>query len=170
MDSNISNKQEILCAVCLLAVVSLLGTVQNWPLVQASWKGELQAILEKHRSERRAVRFEGVKTVSLDEAHTLWKGGETLIIDARQGRDYQELHVPNAINLPPESWVNLHEFPKLKSLAKESQIIVYCSQESCDDALKLANKLKTLGFNKVTAFTGGFRAWDEAGYPVDTGN
>jgi 3-mercaptopyruvate sulfurtransferase SseA len=53
-------------------------------------------------------------------------------------------------------------------LEKTRQILVYCSQESCDDALKLGKILQALGFTQVLAFAGGFRAWDEAGYPVDT--
>jgi rhodanese-related sulfurtransferase len=52
---------------------------------------------------------------------------------------------------------------------KTKEIVVYCSQESCDDALKLAKKLREAGFTRVSAFTGGFRAWDEAGYPADIG-
>jgi rhodanese-related sulfurtransferase len=93
-----------------------------------------------------------------------------LIIDARHIQDYQELHVPGAVNLPPESWTNLTEPPKIVDSNRERQILIYCSQESCDDSLKLANKLFNLGFTQVMAFTGGFRAWDEAGFPVDTGS
>jgi rhodanese-related sulfurtransferase len=32
----------------------------------------------------------------------------------------------------------------------------------------VAEKLQAMGFTRVEAFLGGFRAWDEAGYPVDT--
>jgi rhodanese-related sulfurtransferase len=47
--------------------------------------------------------------------------------------------------------------------------VVYCGQVSCDLALKVAEKLQALGFTRVMAYVGGFRAWDEAGYPADTG-
>ena len=47
--------------------------------------------------------------------------------------------------------------------------LVYCGQVSCDLALQVAEKLQALGFTRVTAYIGGFRAWDEAGYPADTG-
>ena len=34
---------------------------------------------------------------------------------------------------------------------------------------QVAEKLQALGFTRVMAYIGGFRAWDEAGYPADTG-
>ena len=46
--------------------------------------------------------------------------------------------------------------------------MVYCGQVSCDAALQVAEKLQSLGYTRVSAFLGGFRAWDEAGYPVET--
>ncbi len=154
----------------MLVLVSVFGVIQNWPLVRASLRGELDALLEKHRTERRQAQFKGIKTVNLETAHSVWQTGQTLVIDARPAQDYLELHVPGAVNLPPESWANLTEPPKIVGLNQERQILIYCSQESCDDSLKLANKLQNLGFTRVMAFTGGFRAWDEAGYPVDTGS
>jgi rhodanese-related sulfurtransferase len=75
--------------------------------------------------------------------------------------------VERAINLPPDTWNELRT-SRLAGLEKTRQILVYCSQESCDDALKLGKILQALGFTQVLAFAGGFRAWDEAGYPVDT--
>lgn len=163
-------KRDLFWSTCLLVLVSVFGVVQNWPLVRASLRGELDALLEKHRTERRQAQFKGIKTVNLDTAHSVWQTGQTLIIDARPAQDYLELHVPGAVNLPPESWANLTEPPKIVGLSQERQILIYCSQESCDDSLKLATKLQNLGFTRVMAFTGGFRAWDEAGFPVDTGS
>jgi len=58
---------------------------------------------------------------------------------------------------------------KVAGLARDREIVVYCGQVSCDLALKVAEKLQSLEFTRVTAFMGGFRAWDEAGYPADTG-
>ena len=88
-------------------------------------------------------------------------------MDARKAEEYQELHVQGAVNVPPESWAELAS-AELMKMDKSRQLVVYCSQESCDDSLKLAKKLKAIGFTRVVAFTGGFRAWDEAGYPADT--
>jgi len=88
-------------------------------------------------------------------------------VDARKAKEYQELHVQGAMNVPPETWAALSSSELMKT-DKTQELVVYCSQESCDDALKLAQKLRDAGFTRVMAFTGGFRAWDDAGYPADT--
>ena len=88
-------------------------------------------------------------------------------MDARKAEEYQELHVQGAVNVSPETWAELSSSELLK-MDRMRELVVYCSQESCDDALKLSKKLREAGFTRVLAFTGGFRAWDEAGYPADT--
>jgi rhodanese-related sulfurtransferase len=168
--SGITATNDFVWVATILALAFTLGAAQHWPLVQASFKGQLTTYLQQRRDERRAVQFKEIKTLNLNEAYAVWQQGGTLIIDARHAQDYQELHVPGALNLPPESWENLKDSPKLAGLDHGRQMMIYCSQESCDDALKLAVKLKALGFTRVLAFTGGFRAWDEAGYPADTGS
>jgi len=168
--SGISVKNDFVWVVALLALTFTLGAAQHWPLVQASFKRHLTTYLQQRRDERRAVQFKEIKTLNLNEAYALCQEGRSLVIDARHTQDYRELHVPGAVNLPPESWENLKDSPGLAGLDHGRQIMIYCSQESCDDALKLAVKLKALGFARVLAFTGGFRAWDEAGYPADTGS
>jgi rhodanese-related sulfurtransferase len=163
-------KQELFLAAIIFLLAAALGLTQHWTLVGVSLRGELLSYLDRLRTERRAAQFKAIKTVNLEQAHVLWQAGKTLVLDARHTSDYQELRVSGAINLPPEDWPTLQDLPKLARIDKERQILVYCSQESCDDALKLAEKLQALGFTRVLAFTGGFRAWDEAGYPVDTGS
>lgn len=149
-------------------VAALFGLFQHWPLVHISLEGNLKTHLEKLRTERREVKFQGVKTVSLAQAYALLNQGQTLFLDARPASEYLELHIQGAINLTPEM-AEKGEPQALTAVAKESQIVAYCGQVSCDAALKVAEKLQALGFTQVSAFLEGFRAWDEAGYPVDTG-
>ncbi len=157
---------DVSWALYILFLAALFGLLQHWPMVRLSRQGQLPAYLAKAREARRHVRFQGVKTISLAQARSLWEGG-VLFIDARKPEEYSELHIQGAFNLPP------HLFEKegvrlLVGLPKDRQIVVYCGQEACDNALKAAEKLQAQGFTKVMAFLGGFRAWDEAGYPVDT--
>jgi rhodanese-related sulfurtransferase len=151
----------------LLVLAALVGLLQNWPLVRLARQGELAAYLDQVREARRQVQFQGVKTLSLAQTRDLHAGGRALFIDARQPEEYAELHVQGAVNLPPGTWDDLKGTP-LEGLAKDRQIVIYCSQVACDDALKAAEKLQAQGFTQIAAFLGGFRAWDEAGYPVDT--
>jgi len=160
-------RRELAWAVGLLNLAVILGLMFHWPLVQASLKGNLATLLDQKRQERREVQFQGVKTLDLAQAYQIWQEKRALFVDARKAEEYQELHVQGSVNVPPETWVELPS-SELMKMAKTRELVVYCSQESCDDALKLAKKLKAAGFSRVLAFTGGFRAWDEAGYPADT--
>ncbi len=158
---------DMTLAVGLLSLSVILGGISHWSLVQASLGGNLASFLDKKRQDRRGVQFQGVKTLDLAQAYQAWQERKALFVDAREAEEYQELHVQGAVNVPPETWGELSS-SKLLKIDKMREIVVYCSQESCDDALKLAQKLREAGFTRALAFTGGFRAWDEAGYPADT--
>jgi rhodanese-related sulfurtransferase len=161
-------RQDVILAIGLLGLALILGFMFHWSLVRASLQGNLTALLDQKRQERRAVQFQGVTTLDLAQAHRIWQEGQALFVDARKADEYQELHVQGAVNVPPESWEELASSAVMK-LDRARPLVVYCSQESCDDALKLAKRLQAAGFTRVMAFTGGFRAWDEAGYPADIG-
>ncbi len=160
-------RRELAWVAGLLGLAMILGLIFHWSLVQASFNGNLTALLDQKRQERREVQFQGVRTLDLAQAYQTWQEGRALFVDARKAEEYQELHVQGALNVPPDTWTELPS-SELGKMDKARVMVVYCSQESCDDALKLSKKLKEMGFTRVMAFTGGFRAWDEAGYPADT--
>jgi rhodanese-related sulfurtransferase len=159
--------QDLAWAGFILMVAAFFGLVQHWDLVRLSLRGELPATLEKRRVERRQERFQGVLTVSLPQAHALFEQKEALFVDARPEEEYVELHIPGAINLPPDRLEKLSA-PPLEGVPKERLIIIYCGQANCDAALRVAEKLQSLGFTQVRAYLEGFNAWDQAGYPADT--
>ena len=159
--------RDLAWAGFILVVACVFGLLQHWPLVRISLEGNLRTHLEKLRTERRELKFQGVKTVSLFQAHDLLQQGQALFLDARPVEEYLELHIPQALNLTPEM-LDKGEIQALPGVAHERQIVVYCGQVNCDAALKVAEKLQSLGYTQVAAFLAGFRAWDEAGYPVDT--
>jgi rhodanese-related sulfurtransferase len=161
-------RQDLAWAGFILGVALLLGLMQQWELVHRSWRGELAPRLAQVREQRRAEQFQGVKTINLAQAYALFQPGQALFIDARPGDEFAELHVPKALNIPPDR-VETGVAEKVAGLARDREIVVYCGQANCDLALKVAEKLQTLGFTRVVAYIGGFRAWDEAGYPADTG-
>lgn len=158
-------REDLAWAVFLLVLAIGFGLVKQWVLVSLSVKGDLPGYLEKVRAQRRDKEFQGVKTINLVQAYQLFQEGQTLFIDARKPEEYAELHIAAAVNLPPDK---LKDEQALTNFAKERQIVVYCGEVNCDLALKVAEKLQAGGFTRVSAFLGGFRAWDEAGYPADT--
>lgn len=160
-------RQDLAWAGFILGVGLLLGLMQHWELVHKSWQGELAPLLSQVRDQRRAEQFQGVKTVNLAQAYALFQQG-SLFIDARPADEFNELHVPKSLNITPDM-VEAGVAEKVAGLARDREIVVYCGQVSCDLALKVAERLQALGFSRVMAYIGGFRAWDEAGYPADTG-
>ncbi len=158
-------RQEVAAGLVLLIISVLFGLVFQWPLVAAALRGEVGPLLTAKRAERRAAQFEGIPTLDLAETYRLWQERQALFVDARPASEYDELHVAGAVNLPPDAWDRLASPPLPAD--KGHPILVYCSQESCDDALKLARRLREAGYTRVMAYLGGFREWDEAGYPVD---
>jgi rhodanese-related sulfurtransferase len=160
-------RQDLAWAGVILGAGLLLGLMQHWELVHKSWQGQLAPLLSQVRDQRRAEQFQGVKTVNLAQAYALFQQG-SLFVDARPADEFNELHVPKSLNITPDM-VEAGLTEKVKGLARDREIVVYCGQVSCDLALKVAEKLQSLGFTRVMAFIGGFRAWDEAGYPADTG-
>jgi rhodanese-related sulfurtransferase len=160
-------RQDLAWAGLILGAAMLFGLVLQWPLVRQSWRGELASLLSQARNQRRQEQFQGVKTISLAQAYARFQQGQALFIDARPADEFAELHVPKSLNITP-SLVEAGLAEKVAGLARDREIVVYCGQVSCDLALKVAEKLQALGFNRVTAYVGGFKAWDEAGYPADT--
>ncbi len=160
-------RHDLAWAGFILLVAACFGLMQQWALVQQSWRGELTARIEQRRAQHREKEFQGVKTLNLARAYALFQAGQALFIDARPAEEYAELHVPKALNLTPDM-LEQGGAAKVAEIPKDREIVVYCGQESCDLSLKVAEKLQALGYTRVTAFMGGFRAWDEAGYPAET--
>jgi rhodanese-related sulfurtransferase len=160
-------RRDLGWAAFILGAAALIGLLHHWQLVQISWRGELRPYLEKRQAQQRQVVFQGVKTVNLEQAHTIFQEGKAMFVDARPPEEYGELHIPGAVNLTADALGNGLP-PAVAGVPRDRPLVVYCGQVSCDAALKVAEGLQSLGFTQVTAFLGGFRAWDEAGYPADT--
>jgi rhodanese-related sulfurtransferase len=160
-------RQDLAWAGYILGVAIFFGLVQQWPLVRQAWQGELTAKIEQRRAHRRAHEFQGVKSVNMAQAYALFQKGQALFVDARPPEEFAELHIAKAVNIYP-SLLEASGEKAVAGIPKDREIVVYCSQVSCDLSLRVAEKLQTLGFTRVTVFLEGFRAWDEAGYPADT--
>jgi rhodanese-related sulfurtransferase len=161
-------KQDLAWAGIILLLTTVFGLSQQWRLVHLSWTGRLAPLLEQQREQRRRAEFQGVATLSLPQAYQLFQEGRAVFVDARNPEEYAELRIPGSINLPPQR-LEKEGVEALAGISMDRQLVVYCSQVSCDAALKVAEKLQSLGYTGVAAFLSGFRAWDEAGYPAETG-
>jgi rhodanese-related sulfurtransferase len=145
----------------------VLGMIWQYPLIQQGFQGTLHSHLEQLEKQEAARRLEGVRTLNLDQAYLLHQKGQALFIDARPPGEYQELHIEGAVNLTSDQLKNSTMPDLFKNHDANRTIIVYCGHEDCHASLQVAELLQTVGFTQVAVFMGGFRAWDQAGYPVD---
>ena len=107
--------------------------------------------------------FPEVTRVSLEEALLANNTGSAVLIDVRDRSAYEETHIPGSLSFPLAKLES-----QLKELDPNSWIITYCTWPSEESSARAARILLDYGFKKVTPILGGFRAWQNAGYPVDT--
>ena len=71
--TRITWRRELTWTIGLLGLAVILGFMFHWPLVQASLRGNLTALLDQKRQERREVQFQGVRTLDLAQAYQIWQ-------------------------------------------------------------------------------------------------
>ncbi|MEO5821027.1 MAG: rhodanese-like domain-containing protein [Vicinamibacteraceae bacterium] len=71
--------------------------------------------------------------------------------------------IPGSRQVPGD---RLLEAVRRSSLAKDSAIVVYCKGPTCSASREAAEKLATLGYSNVRAYTGGLDEWQQAGFGV----
>jgi len=111
---------------------------------------------------------EGIRIIDLEEARRVVESGVN-VIDARRRAQYDEAHIPGAILFDYYD-MGTHRDRVLPLLSNEGEIMVYCSEATCEDSELLAKELYLLGFTKLLVFKGGFAEWSGAGLPVERGD
>ncbi len=88
-----------------------------------------------------------------------------LVLDVREPGEYAAGCLPGAIHIPRGVLeFNIESHPVFQG-RREAQILVYC--QSGGRSALASETLQKLGFTKVCSLAGGFKAWREAGLPVD---
>jgi rhodanese-related sulfurtransferase len=104
--------------------------------------------------------------ISLAEMKRLFDEGTVIILDARDASEYEQGHIPGAINIPydriPEYFDILNS-----QVPMDAHVVVYCRSVTCDFSDQLATELKIMGYRNVSVFSGGWDQWTMAGYPVE---
>lgn len=84
------------------------------------------------------------------------------IIDIRDFEDFVEYHIPGATSIPL-----LHLREKLNELIKEKIYVVYGYDYTTKNDVKAALILSENKF-KVTILSGGFKAWSQRSFPINS--
>jgi rhodanese-related sulfurtransferase len=93
-------------------------------------------------------------------------GDGLVLVDALSLISYAAAHLPGAINMPPERVDDLapRRIPDL-----DAEIVVYCASSTCMSSVEVAERLVELGYANVSHYSGGKRAWIDAGLPLEGG-
>ena len=124
----------------LLFVVALVsGAMLLWPLFRKSTGGPW---------------------VSTSEATHLINREDALVLDVRDPGEYGAGHILGAKNVPL-SRLGDGDIAK----RKERPVIVYC--DGSERSSKAVSALRKQGFTRVVNLSGGLKAWQQAGLPVE---
>jgi len=105
-------------------------------------------------------RSAGGPWVNTAEATHLINREDALVLDVRDPGEYGSGHILGAKNVPV-SRLGDGELTK----RKERPVIVYC--DGSDRSPKAVGLLKKQGFTRVVNLSGGLRAWQQAGLPIE---
>ena len=123
----------------LIVVAFVSGAMLLWPLVRRSTGGPW---------------------VNTAEATHLINREDALVVDVRDPGEYGAGHILGAKNLPL-SRLGDGELSK----KKERPVIVYC--DGTDRSSKAIAALRKQGYARVVNLSGGLKAWQQAGLPVE---
>ncbi len=97
-------------------------------------------------------------TVTYQQMRRIIENPEFVIIDARSPNLYAINRIGNAINIFP--YADETEYiPQILEIPLERRIVIYCDGGNCDASHKLAETMKTFGYDNVFIYTGGWEDW-----------
>jgi rhodanese-related sulfurtransferase len=86
-----------------------------------------------------------------------------VLLDVRTGREYEEMHIPNSINI---DYYSPSFSTDIDHLDKNKNYLVYC--RSGNRSGKSVSLMKEKGFKNVCTLEGGIAMWQAEGRPVLT--
>ncbi len=88
------------------------------------------------------------------------RGDKFKLVNALEPEKFRAMHIPHSVNVFQKEDV-------AKNLQPDEEVVVYCTDDSCNKSVAMYYMLESLGYTKVFRFPGGIRAWQEAGYEME---
>lgn len=89
-----------------------------------------------------------------------------VLIDARSPQEYQEAHLPGALNIPEkELQANKASLPGDKS----TLLVIYCNGVKCGKSKRLAEQIEPMGYPNISIYSEGIPVWEERALPIVAG-
>ena len=101
-----------------------------------------------------------------ERVRAIMEAGTAFIIDARSSHDYAGGHIPGALNVPYENFIDYYA-DLLDRVPMDATVVTYCRSLTCDLSDNLAQELRIAGYERVLLYRGGWDEWTEAGFPVE---
>jgi len=126
----------------LILVMFASGAMLVWPIVQR--------------------RLSPMKEVGNLNVTHLINHRDALLLDVRETREYEDGRLPNAVHIPLSQLES-----RASELAKHKArpVVVYCASGNRSRTAGAA--LEKIGFSDLYQLHGGYRAWKDAGLPVE---
>jgi rhodanese-related sulfurtransferase len=106
--------------------------------------------------------------MELDHFLAFIENKKGVILDARPAVFHRTGHVPGALCLPRDDFESGYARHKETLEAhKDSMIVIYCSNNSCEDSDLVRKALKQLGYGNLSVFKGGWADWVASGLPEE---
>ena len=103
-----------------------------------------------------------LEPVSRRELEARLKAGDIVVLDVRPAVEYEAGHIPGARSVP------VGELRRLRSLAKDTEIVAYCRGPYCVYADEAVRQLRRRGF-AAKRLEDGYPEWKRAGLPIAVG-
>ena len=93
-------------------------------------------------------------------------GASMYLIDVLAPESFEARHVPGAkhVRKGPDF---VERFEKEIGAPKDTEIIVYCSSDTCVASVQSAEQLEAAGYTNVVHYKDGLAGWKNAGYAFE---
>jgi rhodanese-related sulfurtransferase len=109
--------------------------------------------------------FKNKETISTEELKSMLESNARItLVDARSGKWDDGKRIAQAKNVTHEM---ADDQIKQTLGDKDQYIVTYCGSEKCPLSHKMANRLKSLGYQNVLVFPQGLEGWTSSGYLVN---
>ena len=97
-----------------------------------------------------------VPKISAEKAALWGEQPDVIFIDARPKEDYKKGHLDRAINIEPNSDINL-----AGEIQTNARVVVYCQSSGCAYGNDVLNALQRSGYTNLYYFRGGWVEWEQ---------
>jgi rhodanese-related sulfurtransferase len=161
--------------IFLLCVSASVGLLLNQlrtsplPLIYLTPEQRLTEILHRIHGTLidNSLSSTALPEINLSDMHDFVLHQRGLVIDARQSTDWENGHLPGAINLSSNNFEK--DYLNRRNLLENQRgrpLVVYCTSRICSSSQRIGLILTLLGHRDVRIFSVGWDAWLENHYPV----